>query len=92
MHALLINEDASRSSAALVFSLVIVVLVAGESFWLWSIVSALSWPKAKWRAAGLSKGRWVMRILFLGWIGAALYARSARRSLRAADDAARSAA
>ena len=64
----------------LVLGVVVLVVV----FWLCVLVDVLSWPRTTWDAAGLSKGRWVLRVALLGWLGAALYLASPRRELKAA--------
>lgn len=74
----------SGDSAGLVIPAAIAVAAALVGWWLCVLVDVLSWPRSTWTAAGLSKPRWVTRVLLLGWLGAVLYIRSARRDLKAA--------
>lgn len=71
-------------SAGFVISLVIIVGLCQVAFWLWFLIDALSWPRSTWATTGLSRKRWVTRILFMGPVGAVLYVRSPRRELRRA--------
>lgn len=49
--------------------------------WLWGLVDALKIPDDRWAAAGQSKLLWVLVIVFLGLLGAVLYAVIARPTL-----------
>jgi len=77
------QSDGSSGSAGIVFSLIMLAALIVAGFWLWSLIEVLSWPRSTWDAAGLSRARWVMRILFLGVVGAMFYMGSPRRALRA---------
>lgn len=76
--------EAADAAAGVVFPLIILVALGLAAFWLWFLIDALSWPRATWSAAGLSRARWVMRIVLLGVIGAVLYLSGPRRELRTA--------
>jgi hypothetical protein len=73
--------EASGESTGFVVPTLIGLWVA---LWLWSLVDVLSWPRATWDVARLSKARWVLRIAILGAFGACFYVALARRRLKAA--------
>lgn len=68
---------------------IVAFLCVPAALWLWSLMDVLSWPTSTWDAAGLSRPRWIVRVLLLGLIGSVLYVRSPRRELRAAYTAVR---
>jgi len=85
MHGpLALAAGASGDSTAYVFPLVIGIAVTLVVLELWALVDVLSWPRSTWEAAGLSRRRWVGRVLLLGLVGAWLYLRAPRRDLKAA--------
>lgn len=78
------TTDASSGSAGVVIPLLVVVATCLALFWALVLIDALSWPRATWSEAGISRARWVMRVVVLGPLGALLYLRGPRRRLRAA--------
>ena len=54
--------------------IMLLVVLNGFALWLWALVDAARRPDDQWRAAGHSKVMFVVLILFLGWLGALLYA------------------
>jgi len=66
------------------FILLILLFLAGCVGWLVALISALRTDDRVWSAAGHSKLLWVLGIVFLGFLGAILYAGIARPALRRA--------
>lgn len=58
-----------------------ILAVAGFALWIWALVNSLSKPDAVWEAAGQNKIVWLLVIIFLGFIGAILYALIAKPQL-----------
>lgn len=80
------TEDSFGGAEVLLLGLV-VVLVGLGALWVWSLVELVRWPSGLWDLAGLDLGRWVLRVVLLGWIGTLLYWFTARRRLQATYDA-----
>ena len=53
---------------------VLLYVVATLALWLWALVDAASQPRQRWEATGHSKPLFIVLIVFLGWVGALLYA------------------
>ena len=66
---------------ALLFGVFRILAVAGFALWIWASVNSLSKPDAVWEAAGQNKIVWLLVIIFLGFIGAILYALIAKPQL-----------
>lgn len=66
---------------ALGFGALGILAIAGFALWIWALVNSLSKPDAVWEAAGQNKIVWLLVIIFLGFIGAILYALIAKPQL-----------
>lgn len=83
-HSVALTLEVSGATAGIVFPFILGVALIGVTFWLWSLIDILSWPRQTWDVAGLNRSRWVVRVTLLGAIGAVLYLRAARQQLKEA--------
>jgi hypothetical protein len=65
------------------FAVFMVVGLITTVLWIWGLVDALRISDNRWATAGQSKLIWVLVIVFLGVLGAILYAVIARPALTA---------
>lgn len=65
------------------FAGIMLVGLVASVLWLWGLVDALRISDERWATAGQSKLIWVLVIVFLGALGALLYAVIARPVLTA---------
>lgn len=68
----------------LFFVFFLLLAVVGFAFWLWTLVDALRYSDATWKAAEQEKVLWVVLIAVLGVIGSLIYVFLPRPALRRA--------